>query len=125
VLGRLRAEILAGPVPGPEASEIERYISHVMRAGLAVGIDGIWDDYLAFVRPWGFELDEISVPVLLMHGWGDQSVAISHGEWLAPRIPGCEARFLASEDHVSLLQNRMGEVHAWLKAQVAGIGDPR
>jgi pimeloyl-ACP methyl ester carboxylesterase len=124
VLDRLRDEMLAIR-PGPDASEVERYISHVMHDGLAPGIDGLWDDYLAFVQPWGFELDAISVPVLLLHGWDDEEVAITHGEWLAPRVPGCEARFLAREGHLSLLQNRMGEVHAWLKGQVAETRDSR
>jgi pimeloyl-ACP methyl ester carboxylesterase len=115
LLEQIRAEALAA-VPDPDASEVERYVSLVMRDGLAAGIGGLWDDYVAFVRPWGVELGEISVPVLLMHGREDTTVDISHSEWLAPRIPGAETRFLDGEGHLSLL-HRMPEVHAWLQEQ--------
>ena len=31
-------------------------------------------------------------PVLLLHGEDDRFVPVSHGQWLAERIPGVEAR---------------------------------
>ena len=33
---------------------------------------------------------------------------------LAARIPGVDARLLEHDGHVTLLTNRIGEVHAWL-----------
>ena len=85
-----------------------------MRQALAAGIEGSWDDCVAQVTPWGFDLARISVPVLLLHGRQDKSVPVGHGEWLAARIPGVEARLLDNEGHGTLRENRIGEVHAWL-----------
>ena len=63
---------------------------------------------------WGFGVDGISVPVLLLHGRADMFVPFGHGQWLAAHIPGVEARLLDHDGHLTLLQNRIGEVHAWL-----------
>lgn len=35
--------------------------------GLAPGSEGYWDEHLANVSPWAFDLADISVPVL--HSW--------------------------------------------------------
>jgi pimeloyl-ACP methyl ester carboxylesterase len=52
--------------------------------------------------------------VLLMHGREDQFVPFGHGRWLAARVPGVDARLLDHDGHLTLLTNRIGEVHAWL-----------
>ena len=47
------------------------------------------DDDLAFLQPWGFDLADISVPVLIRYGMTDVLVPPAHGEWLAANVPGC------------------------------------
>ncbi|KUI59776.1 Proline iminopeptidase [Cytospora mali] len=42
--------------------------------------DGRVDDMLSFVQPWGFELNEVEVPVFLYHGSEDKMVPLAHGE---------------------------------------------
>jgi pimeloyl-ACP methyl ester carboxylesterase len=90
------------------------YLLESERHGLATGVDGWIDDDFAFVEPWGFEVEDISRPVLLLHGEDDRFVPVSHGRWLAARIPGVEARIDPADGHLTLLERRMREVNAWL-----------
>jgi pimeloyl-ACP methyl ester carboxylesterase len=53
------------------------------------GVGGWVDDDLAFLQPWGFDIAEISIPVLVWYGATDVLVPRSHGEWLASNVPGC------------------------------------
>jgi hypothetical protein len=50
----------------------------------------------------------------LGRGSHDQFVPFGHGEWLAGRIPGVEARLLDHDGHLTLPAHRVGEVHSWL-----------
>ncbi|MFY9886861.1 MAG: alpha/beta fold hydrolase [Streptosporangiaceae bacterium] len=93
--------------------ELGEYLTSSAQDGLSAGSQGWWDDNCT-IRPWGFELSDITVPVLLLHGRQDMFVPFGHGEWLAAHIPGVEARLLADDGHLTLLQNRVPEVHAWL-----------
>jgi len=52
-------------------------------------IYGWVDDDLAITRPWGFDVAEITVPVLVRYGLTDVLVPPAHGEWLAANVPGC------------------------------------
>ncbi len=99
--------------------ELAEYLDWSGREGLGPGPDGLFEDSVAFVRPWGFDPAAISVPLLVMHGREDLFVPFGHGQWLAARIPGAEARLLDHDGHLTLLQNRVGEVHAWLAAHAA------
>jgi pimeloyl-ACP methyl ester carboxylesterase len=84
-----------------------------MQQALAPGIEGSWDDCVAQLSPWGFDVARISVPVLLLHGRQDRAVPFGHGQWLASRIPGAEAWFFDDEGH-GLRERHIEEVHAWL-----------
>jgi pimeloyl-ACP methyl ester carboxylesterase len=54
----------------------------------AHGVDGWVDDDLAFCVDWGFDLDEIAVPVEIHYGATDVLVPAGHGAWLAQHVPG-------------------------------------
>ena len=94
------------------SGELADYLTSSAHEGLAPGSQG-WIDDSCMERPWGFDLAGIAVPVLLLHGRQDMFVPLRHGEWLAAHIPGVEAR-LSDDGHLTLLQNRIPEVHAWL-----------
>jgi pimeloyl-ACP methyl ester carboxylesterase len=94
--------------------ELAEYLAFSEHEGLAPGSEGWWEDGEAEVAPWGFELAEISVPVLVVHGRHDKFVPFGHGEWLARHIPGAEAWLLDDDGHLTLMERRVSEVHAWL-----------
>jgi hypothetical protein len=45
------------------------------------------DDAVALASPWGFDPQQISVPIYVWHGKEDVLVPVGHGRWLAERIP--------------------------------------
>ncbi|RIX30698.1 alpha/beta fold hydrolase [Amnibacterium setariae] len=69
---------------------------------LRVSVDGWLDDDLAFVRDWGFSLDEVRKPVVLWQGDEDLMVPFAHGRWLADHVPGVAARLQRGEGHLSI-----------------------
>ena len=72
------------------------------RSGLAVSFDGWIDDDLVFVKPWGFELSEITKPVFLWQGDDDFMVPHAHSYWLEKHIPTAKLTFKSGEGHISL-----------------------
>jgi pimeloyl-ACP methyl ester carboxylesterase len=129
------AMLAAGPVGLAEAmrtllsptddavftGETADYMFEAFRAGSEERLDGWLDDDLAFAKPWGFELEQIEVPVLLWQGAEDRFVPLAHGEWLARRIPAVDAHLSRDDGHLTLLVRRVGEVHGWLVAVHEGV----
>jgi pimeloyl-ACP methyl ester carboxylesterase len=70
--------------------------------GLRYGVDGWVDDDLAFTEPWGFDLDELTGPVMIWQGDADLMVPFAHGKALASRIPGASVHLEEGEGHLSL-----------------------
>ena len=101
-------EVLTGERAAHAKANIDR--------ALATGVAGWRDDDLAFVEPWGFELDAIRVPALLWQGVQDLMVPVAHGRWLAERIPGVEAHISEEDGHLSIAVGRLGEIYDWLAA---------
>lgn len=97
---------------------LTEFLYESTQLGLGPSADGWWDDDVAFIEPWGFELDEIRTPVLLLHGRHDQFVPFAHGEWLARHIPGVEARLSDDDGHLTLIERHLDEVHEWLLARL-------
>jgi len=95
--------------------ELAEYLWTSSQIGLAPSDQGWWDDGKAHLTPWGFAFDDTRVPVQLWHGRHDRFVPFQHGEWLAGKIPGVEAHLTDEDGHITLLQNRVGQVHAWLR----------
>jgi pimeloyl-ACP methyl ester carboxylesterase len=82
--------------------EFSEDVAGSFREALRTGVDGWLDDDLAFVLPWGFGLDEISVPTMIWQGSADLMVPFSHGQWLASQLPGVSAHLEDGEGHYSV-----------------------
>jgi pimeloyl-ACP methyl ester carboxylesterase len=85
-----------------------------IRVSFSAGAEGWIDDDLAFVKPFGFEIEAIMAPTLIVHGQRDLFVPIAHGEWLSRAVPGAESWLLTDEAHLSLLTNHVSDIHEWL-----------
>lgn len=69
----------------------------------AAGADGLIDDDLAFVAPWGFTVADITVSVLLVQGGQDRVVPPTHADWLARHCPHSELWLRPDDGHISIL----------------------
>jgi pimeloyl-ACP methyl ester carboxylesterase len=113
-LAQLMASLLGPEDRSVLTGRFARYMIDCEHHGLAMGVDGWIDDDFAFMHPWGFDVSTIATPVLLLHGEDDRFVPVSHGRWLAQRIPAVDARIDAADGHLTLLERRMREVNEWL-----------
>jgi pimeloyl-ACP methyl ester carboxylesterase len=67
------------------------------------GSEGLVDDDLAFTAPWGFDVEAVAVPALLIQGGEDRVIPPGHAEALARSIPTAELWRRARDGHVSVL----------------------
>ena len=87
------------------------------------GVGGWVDDGLAFVQPWGFDVADISVPVLVRYGLTDVLVPPAHGEWLAANVPGCIVKTNDAAGHLgSDPEQDIAENARWLSSGIAPEG---
>jgi pimeloyl-ACP methyl ester carboxylesterase len=95
------------------------WLAGVAGQAMEQGNEGYLEDTLASVRPWGFRLGDIRVPVLVMHGARDKMVPCAHGEWLAARCPAAASRTVPGAGHITVLDSAPDAL-AWLAAIVRG-----
>jgi len=94
-------------------------IAAQMGEALRNGVDGWLDDDLAFVQPWGFELEDVRCPVVLCQGRADLMVPYAHGLWLAEHLPDVRPHLDPVEGHMSW-NLKLDGVLAELVAAAAG-----
>lgn len=111
------AEALGGLVPPVDVAALTgAYADWLARALRNAGADGWIDDDLAFIRPWGFDLAALTVPVTVWQGDQDLMVPFAHGQWLAANVPGATARLLDGHGHLSLVADHLPAILADLVA---------
>ncbi|HSJ35466.1 MAG TPA: alpha/beta hydrolase [Acidimicrobiia bacterium] len=82
----------------------EDAIADVQEA-LRVGVDGWVDDMLAFTKPWGFDLEEVTRPTMIWHSSEDLLKPLAHGRWLASHVPEASMHLFEGEGHLSTWQS--------------------
>jgi pimeloyl-ACP methyl ester carboxylesterase len=90
------------------------WLGEIAGQALEAGLDGMVDDDLAYVAPWGFDPARVTAPILVLHGADDRMVPSSHGEWLARHCPSAELRIILGEGHVSVLGSAPAALN-WLR----------
>ena len=103
-LGDLVSDADRSAISGESAA----WLADVFRESVRNGIWGWYDDEVAFVRPWGFDVRNINVPVAIWQGAQDRTTPFAHGEWLALHIPGVRPHLLPDHGHLSLGVNSFG-----------------
>jgi pimeloyl-ACP methyl ester carboxylesterase len=89
----------------------------VVRPAVAQGPAAQVDDDLAYVAPWGFDLEQVRAPVLVVAGGLDRMIPPAHGSWLAGHLPSAELWLRPEEGHVSVLRAAEDALE-WLAARV-------
>jgi pimeloyl-ACP methyl ester carboxylesterase len=100
-LGGLASDVDKSALTG----EFAGTLAETFRRAVSTGIAGWRDDDLAFVRPWGFDLENVRVPVAVWQGAQDRMVPFDHGRWLAAKIPGAVSHLLDGDGHLSLVNH--------------------
>jgi pimeloyl-ACP methyl ester carboxylesterase len=88
----------------------------IVTAATAHGFGGMIDDDVAAMSPWGFDLSQLSMPTLIMHGTDDRMIPSSHARWLAARCPRAELRLKAEQGHISVLGSAPSALE-WVRAR--------
>jgi pimeloyl-ACP methyl ester carboxylesterase len=68
----------------------------------AQGSGGVAQDLRILTRPWGFEIDEITVPTVIHQGSVDTTVPPAHARRYAAAIPGAQLRVHPGHGHFSI-----------------------
>ncbi len=88
----------------------DEYLAACFREALRESYWGWFDDDKAFVKPWGFDLGAIRVPVHVWQGGHDRMVPFGHGTWLASRIPSAIPHLDPADGHLRIVVEEMGNI---------------
>ena len=83
------------------------------------GPDGLIDDDVAIVTPWGFALGAVTPPTLLAQGGDDRVVPRAHAEWMLEQLPHGELWLRPRDGHIGVL-NAAPVAMDWLLSVATG-----
>ena len=95
---------------GALTGDFAEYVAAATREGLRESYWGWVDDDLAFVKPWGFDLASLQVPVHIWQGGHDKMVPYVHGEWLAAHLSSAVPHLLPEHGHLTLAVDSMPQI---------------
>ena len=99
----------------PSSDEVISAIQARIKYSFQHGTQGLKDDRLAFLKPWGFSLGETSMPVQLWTGTEDVNVPQSHAHYLHGVIPNSELRVVDGKNHGTIIEPAVEAGFRWLR----------
>ena len=81
-------------------------ITNEMQEAVHQGIEAILQEHPLYKQPWGFALQEITIPVHVWHGLADVQAAPAWSRYLLAHIPDTIDHFIPDEGHFSILVNQ-------------------
>jgi pimeloyl-ACP methyl ester carboxylesterase len=100
------------------SQEAADYLASGFRDGWTNGDVGWWDDWSAFLSPWGFDLADVGAPVSLWHGLADTRCPSAHSRWLANQLANVVAHYPEHDDHTNVEDDNRSAALAWLSGKV-------
>jgi pimeloyl-ACP methyl ester carboxylesterase len=95
---------------GSLTGDFSDWVAASIREGLREGYWGWFDDDMAFIKPWGFDLGSISVPVHIWQGAHDRMVPFAHGQWLAAHVGNACGHLHEEHGHLSLAVDSIPQI---------------
>lgn len=96
--------------------ELRDGLSVSLREALRQGVWGWVDDDLAFIEPWGFDVEELRVPVQIRYGAADVLVPAGHGEWLSTHVPNARVTVDDGAGHLMTPRQHLEQLRALVGA---------
>jgi pimeloyl-ACP methyl ester carboxylesterase len=72
------------------------------REAWRASLEGVMADAEIYAQPWGFRLEEVTVPVHVWHGTRDRTFSFHLAEEVAKRLPNAQLRIVEGAGHYSL-----------------------
>jgi pimeloyl-ACP methyl ester carboxylesterase len=99
-----------------EDKALSRALSASFHEAFRQGTCGWVDDDLAFVTAWGFDVEELEVPVEIRYGAGDVVVPAAHGAWLAAHVPKAIVTVDHGAGHLATPDQHLDQLRALVTA---------
>jgi pimeloyl-ACP methyl ester carboxylesterase len=90
--------------------DMKQMFAEMFRHAFSNGVWGWVDDDLAMLKPWGFDVDEITVPITIRYGSKDVLVPAAHGDWLAAHVPNAKVFVATDSGHLSGPEERIAHM---------------
>jgi pimeloyl-ACP methyl ester carboxylesterase len=74
------------------------------------GVSGTAQEIVLTLKPWGFELENITYPITIWQGGMDKQAPEMHARIYAKLIPNAQLTFFKDEGHLSILKNHGEEI---------------
>jgi len=96
------AEVRNQTLAHPEAGPLLQALKTSVFDNMAGRLDGTFNDMRQFEALISLPLEQIAIPILAVHGTGDQVVHFAHGERMADMPPYAELMAIDGGEHVAI-----------------------